>query len=66
MLTDDKRISDEEETSDKEEMSARKLPSTDLERIIMGEKLSDLKINFAQCLLKLQFPVLTGLDSTLL
>jgi len=32
----------------------------------MGEKLSDLEINFAQRLLKLQFPELNGLDSILL
>ena len=46
----------------------RKLTSVniDLERIIMGEKLSDLEINIAQRLLKLQFPDLNGLDSTLL
>ena len=51
-------------------MKKRKLTSVnsniDLERIIMGEKLSDLEINFAQRLLKLQFPDLNGLDSTLL
>ena len=32
----------------------------------MSEKLSNLEINFAQCFLKLQFPELNGLDSTLL
>jgi len=32
----------------------------------MGEKLSDLEINFAQRLRKLQFPELNGLDYTLL
>lgn len=37
----------------------------DFERIIMGEKLSDLDINAAQRILKLQFPNIHGLESTL-
>ena len=36
------------------------------EGIISGEKLSDLHINFAQSLLKLQFPWVNGLQNTLL
>ena len=36
------------------------------EGIISGEKLSDLHINFAQTLLKLQFPWVNGLQNTLL
>ena len=36
------------------------------EGIIMGEKLTDLEIDFAQRLLKLQFPHINGLRSTLL
>ena len=68
MLSDDEYdTSDEEETSST--VKKRKLTSIniaiDLDRIIMGEKLSDLKINFAQHL-KSQFPDLNGLDSTLL
>lgn len=35
----------------------------ELDSIIMGEKLSDLHINHAQDLLKLQFPELNGLES---
>ena len=62
----------EYDTSDEEETSSnakkRKLTSVniDLKQIIMGEKLSDLEINFAQHPLKLHFPDLNGLDSTLL
>ena len=37
----------------------------DFERIIMGEKLSDLDINAAQRVLKQQFPNIHGLESTL-
>ena len=37
----------------------------DTERIIMGEELSDLEINFAQQLLKEQFPKFNGLVSSL-
>ena len=37
----------------------------DSERIIMGEKLSDLDINAAQRVLKQQFPNIYGLESTL-
>lgn len=63
MLSDyEYNTSDEEETSST--VKKRKLTSVniDLERIIMGGKLSDLEINFAQHLLKLQFPDLNGLD----
>ena len=38
----------------------------DAERIIMGEELTDLEINFAQQLLKEQFKHINGLHSTLL
>ena len=37
-----------------------------MERIIMGEELSDVDINLAQRLLRVQFPKLGGLQSTLL
>ena len=37
----------------------------DFERVIMGEKLSDLDINAAQRILKQQFPNVNGLESTL-
>lgn len=37
----------------------------DVERIIMGEELCDIEINFAQQLLKAQFTKLNGLTSTL-
>ena len=39
---------------------------SETESIISGEKLSDLHINFAQPLLKLQFPWVNGLQNTLL
>ena len=38
----------------------------DTEYIIMGEELSDVHFNLAQSLLKVQFPELGGLKSTLL
>ena len=38
----------------------------DAERILMGEEMTDLEINFAQQLLKEQFKHISGLDSTLL
>ena len=37
----------------------------DLERILMGEELCDIEINFSQNLLKAQFKELNGLTSTL-
>ena len=37
----------------------------DVERIIMGEELCDIEINFTQQLLKAQFTKLNGLTSTL-
>ena len=65
MLSD----TDDEETAytDDEEPYAKKLKlSIDLERIIMGEMLTDLEINYAQKLLKSQFPGINGLCLTLL
>ena len=47
------------------------IPSTmkklklDVETILMGEKLSNLHINAAQKILKIQFPAINGLESTL-
>ena len=38
--------------------------SIDLELIIMGEKLTDLEINFARKVLKSQFPEVNGLHLT--
>ena len=38
----------------------------DTEKIIMGKELSDIEINLAQQMLKLQFPEVNGLQSTLL
>jgi len=43
----------------------KKAKITNFEGIIMGELLTDVEINFAQSLLKKQFPKLNGLDSTL-
>ena len=42
------------------------LTETDKTTIIAGKQLTDLHINFAQELLKMQFPLLTGLQSTLI
>ena len=44
----------------------RKLSDADVERIIMGQELTDVHINTAQHLLKEQFPNLSGLQCTLL
>ena len=44
----------------------QKLSDADVERIIMGEELTDVHINTAQHLLKEQFPNLNGLQCTLL
>ena len=44
----------------------RKLSANEIERIIMGEELSDVHINLDQRLLRAQFPELSGLLSTLL
>ena len=53
--------------TDDEEPYAKKLKlSIDLERIIMGEMLTDLEINYVQKLLKSQFPGINGLCLTLL
>ena len=38
----------------------------DIERILLGCELSDIEVNYAQYLIKLQFSHLTGLQSTLL
>ena len=43
----------------------KKAKSTDLERVVMGEELSDVEINFAQQLLKAQFAKINGLLCTL-
>ena len=56
-------MSDEDEA----EPPAKKLRCTsDIERVIMGQKLSDIEINFCLWLLKSQFPEINGLQSTLL
>ena len=57
------------EVIDAEEITcspAKKKTKLDIERIIMGEELTDLEINFAQQLLKEQFHHINGLQSTLL
>ena len=56
-------------TSDQDEAEppAKKLRCTiDVERVIMGQRLSDIEIHFSQRLLKSQFPEIIGLQSTLL
>ena len=45
---------------------AKKKTRFDTERILMGEELTDLEINFPQQLLKEQFQHINGLQSTLL
>ena len=42
-----------------------KISKIDFESILMGEKLSDIEINIAQKILKIQFPKLNGLNLTL-
>ena len=57
------------EVIDTEEITcspAKKKTKLDTERIIMGEELTNLEINFAQQLLKAQFHYINGLQSTLL
>ena len=48
------------------ESPAKKKKVNDYERIIMGEELSDIEINYAQQLLKMQHPKFSGFHSTLL
>ena len=43
----------------------KRVKCMDLKRILMGEELCDVKINFSQNLLKAQFKELNGLTSTL-
>ena len=54
------------EASNEPPPKKRKLSNSDIERIIMGEELRDADINLAQRLLRVQFPELGGLQSTLL
>ena len=42
-----------------------KILNIDFESIIMGEKLSDIEINVAQQMLRIQFATIKGLDLTL-
>ena len=42
----------------------KRVKCMDLERILMGEELCDIEINFSQNLLKAQFKELNGLTST--
>ena len=54
-----------EPESDAEPPVAKKAKVIDVERIIMGQQLSDVEINFAPQLLKEQFPKINGLMCTL-
>ena len=56
----------DEETNNEQPPKKRKLSNSDIERIIMGEELCDANINLVQRLLRVQFPELGGLRSTLL
>ena len=53
------------ETADEESPKKKKPQYIDIHLIIMGEKLTDIEINHCQKMLKLQFPKLNGLRSTL-
>jgi len=53
------------ETADEESPKRKKPQYIDTHLIIMGEKLTDIEINHCQKMLKLQFPKLNGLRSTL-
>ena len=55
-----------EECNNEPPPKKRKLSDIDIKGNIMGEELCDADINFAQRLLKAQFPELGGLQSTLL
>ena len=55
----------EEENEPPKRKPKRSLPDTEIDKISSGEKLSDLSIDFAQELLKKQFPGVNGLQSTL-
>ena len=44
----------------------RKFSAAAIEKVIMGEELSDIHVNLAQRLLRAEFPDLNGLISTLL
>ena len=50
---------------DVEEPAKKKAKIINFEGIIMGEQLTDVEINFAQSLIKKQFPKLNGYASTL-
>ena len=56
-----------EDIAEEDDQSPQKkrAKSIDVEKIIMGEELCDIEINFAQQLLKAQFANLNGLTSTL-
>ena len=56
----------DEEANNEPPPKKRKLSNSNIERIIMGEELCDADINLAQRLLRVQFPELGGLKSTLL
>lgn len=51
---------------DVESPPTKKQNINDYERIILGEELSDIKINYAQQLLKVHYPKFSGFHSTLL
>ena len=55
-----------EEANNEPPPNKRKLSNIDIEGIIIGEKLCDAEINLAQRILRVQFPELGGLQSTLL
>ena len=59
-------LSEITETGNQPPAKRKKLSSKEIEDIIMGNDLSDTHINMAQNLLKAQFPLLNGLNSTLL
>ena len=66
-LEDSNVVNELQAASDIEPPQRRqKLSDADVERIIMGEELTDVHINTAQHLLKEQFPNLSGLQCTLL
>ena len=62
----DTRADREMPESNKPPQKKRKLSVNEIEIIIMGEELSDVHINLAQRLLRVQFPESSGLLSTLL
>lgn len=65
-LSSGREAATKDEPPKKKRFESQDTTASEVEGIISGEKLSDLHINFAQKLLKQQFPWVNGLQCTLL